>query len=184
MADKLSYLGDDHLVAIAHVAIRSAQMDQTIELALAEILISNLNTAEMVLKTWPQNRQIKLLQSLLRDGFPRHITEVDDFINKIEATRTERNKIIHFIWGKVDPEGAAFLTSFRPFRKDQIDSKTAPEVQAVADTMHDRVNDLYKVIYIFREQRIQSRQKHALPHSRKSYPWPLTKIPQNTPRGP
>lgn len=173
MKSRLLHLSNEFIHAIAYVSVRSAELDHTIEITIVELLHPNRKSAEKILKNWNQSRQVELVGTLLEDRFPWYATEVQNFIAKIEAARSERNIIMHYLWGAADVDGAAKLASRRPFRAPKEITKTADEVGAVADAMLDITNKLYELLYYLREQRIASPDERAPLPPRGNYPWPL-----------
>ena len=183
MKSELPLLGDAHARAIAHVSIRSAQLDHIIEIALDELLLPKEKTAEKIVKNWGHSQQIGLINSLLLDIFPWYQKQIDDFILKINEARKDRNKIIHHLWGDVDDGGAATLASYRPYRDPKKDSKTAENVMDVADELFSASLKLHHVIFWCREQRIASHDKRAPLLPQGDYPFPLDHDLPDKPEG-
>jgi hypothetical protein len=135
MPSKLPFLPDDHHYAIAHVATRAAQLDHTIELSVDVQMRSHKKAAEYIIKGTDTNRLVGLLDALLRDNFPDRLPEIDALITEIKTIRNERNEILHWIWGKGEAETAAKLHSLRIHRKQDVKTKTAEELYALANRL-------------------------------------------------
>ena len=130
--EKLPFLPVAHHYAIAAVAARSAQLDHTVELVGAALLGMRRNTAEFLLRNLGADRVIGLVQALLLDEFPAETEAVKTLIAGVNKARSDRNKILHWLWGKSEASDTAILATYRPFRESQEGEMTAAEIQAVA----------------------------------------------------
>jgi hypothetical protein len=135
MPTKLSFLTDDHHFAIANVAVRSGQMETHLEYFVGALLRWHQNTAEFLLKNLGNDRIVELLRALLRDEPLIDKDEAERIVSEIKRLRKERNEVLHWIWGKSLDEDVAVHLSYRPFRDQQLKTKTASEVQKIADDM-------------------------------------------------
>jgi len=135
MATKLAFLSDDHQFAIANVAVRSGQMETHIEHAIRACLWTHQKTAEFALKNLGADRIVGVLEAALLDLFPGDASTIENMIAEIKRIRGERNEIIHWIWGKGADEEVAVHVSYRPFREQQSKTKTAYQIQHIADQM-------------------------------------------------
>ncbi|MCH8999509.1 MAG: hypothetical protein IID48_14780 [Proteobacteria bacterium] len=135
MVEKLPYLPDEHHYAIAAVAARAAQLDHHIEHAISCCLIDHPKTAEFALKNLSADRVVGLLKAVLLDMPPRNPEKIEDLISKIMKLRSERNELLHWLWGKSDEADKAAYSSIRPFREKQTKEKTAAEIQEIAEGM-------------------------------------------------
>jgi hypothetical protein len=143
MVDKLPFLPDEHHYAIAAVATRSAQLDHSIEVTLYLALLKSPRTAEFLLKNLSQDRIVDLLSAVLTDAVPKSATAIDALIAEIKNVRKERNEILHWLWGKSEGDlQTAVHTTFRPFREERTTSKTAADIQSVADRALEAVKQL------------------------------------------
>jgi hypothetical protein len=132
---KLPFLPDEHHYAIAHMATRAAQLDHAIEFCVDAQMGSHREAAEYLIKSLDTPRLIDLLRVLLQDNFPTRVSEIEALIQEVKAARAERNEVLHWIWGK-DPDPAkAKLGSLRIHREQQIKTKTAQELYALADRL-------------------------------------------------
>ena len=133
---KLPFLPDAHHYAIAAVAARSAQLDHSIEIAAYSLLGIRRNTAKFLLKNLAGDRIIQLFQALLLDEFPNETDSINSLIARINKVRSDRNEIIHWLWGNLEGnQDAARLVTVRPFRETKETSKTASEIHAIADEL-------------------------------------------------
>jgi hypothetical protein len=137
MIPKLPFLPEAHHFAIAAVAIRSAQLDHQIPIIVAGLLGPARNhTAQFLLKgNLSPDRLVLLLQALLRDEFPDEAEAIDGAIAEIRRVRNERNRILHWVWGKSDAPDVAVLAKLPVFGEHLFEDKTAAEIQAVADDL-------------------------------------------------
>jgi broad specificity phosphatase PhoE len=135
MPKKLPFLPDEHHYGIAHVATRAAQLDYAIESCVSAQMRSHRETAEHLIKRLDANRLVDLLDALLRDNFPTRLSEIEKLITDIKAARAERNEVLHWIWGKDDDPAIAKMASLRLYREEQIKTKTAEELYALADRL-------------------------------------------------
>jgi hypothetical protein len=142
MRSKLPHVSDEHLKAIAHVSIRSAQLDQLIEICAASLLLPSLALAELILKDARTDKLIQIIQSSLYDRHPSFKAEADKLIREITQARRDRNDVIHFVWGKADKNGTIKTGSVRAFKPDKERSFTAAQVGEVADKLLCAINDL------------------------------------------
>jgi hypothetical protein len=142
MPSKLPFLPDEHHYAIAHVATRAAQLDHTIELSVCVQMRSHQKAAEYIIKGTDTNRLVGLLNALLRDNFPDRLSEIEALITEIKTTRGERNEILHWIWGKGEDDTTAKLHSLRIHRKQDVKTKTAEELYALANRLLQAVLSL------------------------------------------
>jgi hypothetical protein len=139
---KLPFLPDEHHYAIAHVATRAAQLDHQIEFCVNAQMGSHREAAKYLIKSLDTPRLIELLRVLLQDNFPTRISEIEALIQEIKAARAERNEVLHWVWGKDADPAIAKLASLRLYREEQIKTKTAEELYALADRLLAAVSAL------------------------------------------
>lgn len=135
MTNKLSFLPDDHHFAIAHVAVRSSQLDHHIEATIDLLLLNLQHTAKVVLKNLGQDRLVDLLGALLKDKFANDHNEIDNLIAAIRKARSSRNDYLHQVWGPLEAEGFAMRASFRPHREEVFTPTTAEDIQSAAHSL-------------------------------------------------
>ena len=135
MSERLPFLSDQFHFAIASVAARSSQLDHHIEIAIAHMLQKLPKTAAYLLKNLGQDRVVGLYHSLMLDHFPKNSDEIGTLVRLIKDLRSDRNEILHWIWGKTENEHIAKHVSFRPFRKQEEKLKTADNIAAIANAM-------------------------------------------------
>lgn len=135
MIDKLPFLSDEHHYAIAAVATRAAQLDAHIEMSIWSILtFAKLSgTSKYVLKNMNGDRYVGLLRELLLDELPNLSEQINSGFDQISALRTERNEILHWLYGKADDPAIAKSSSVRPHRPIKEKFRTALEMQKVAE---------------------------------------------------
>jgi hypothetical protein len=133
MSTKLPFLSDDHHFAIANVAVRVGQMEWHIENLIHNALFKQPKTAEVALKNLGADRLVTFVSAVLHDSFPEFTAEIDSLESEINRIKTERNEILHWIWGKSEKPETAIHISARPFRAHLQKKKTALDIQKVAD---------------------------------------------------
>jgi hypothetical protein len=137
MPEKLAFLSDDHHYAIAAVATRAAQLDAHIEMAIARVLEGKgfRNSAEHILKNMNGDRYVGLLRNMFIDCLPDRQQQIEDAFAQIAALRTERNEILHWLYGKSDDAALAISAHVRPYRERKERSKTAKQIQETANSL-------------------------------------------------
>lgn len=141
MVDKLPFLADEHHYAITAVATRSGQLDAHIEMSIAVILqhAGFEKAAQNVLKNMNGDRYVNLLRDLLLDRLPNLAGEIDTAFSEIGRLRTERNEILHWLYGKAEDPAHARSSFFRPFRGYKEKIRTAQQIQDIADQLLKQV---------------------------------------------
>lgn len=135
MVNKLPFLPDEHHYAIAAVATRAAQLDSHIELSIMKICTHAglVESCKFILNNMNGDRYVGLLRALLRERLPKQRAEIDAGFTEITQLRTERNEILHWLYGKAEGPNKSLATYIRPFRERKEKSQTAGEIQAVAN---------------------------------------------------
>ncbi len=110
-------------------------MEHHIEHAVNSAFRGEPETAEFLLKNLPTDRIVGLLKARLTDQYPNAKEEVSKLTAEIARLRTERNNILHWIWGKAEDPTMAVHASIRPFREDRMRYLTATDIQKIADDM-------------------------------------------------
>jgi len=92
----------------------------------------------------------------LLDAAPEYEQEIEKLDAEIKRLRSERNDIMHWIWGESEGSDAAFHISARPFRKHQMSTKTADQIKKIA---HETVEAIEALLwwqnYIHGSRRVQ-----------------------------
>jgi hypothetical protein len=135
MVDKLPFLSDDHHYAIAAVAARAAQLDAMIEASISILLNSVPKTSKFILKNMNGDKYVGLLEQMILDLSSERGAITAKAFERIKAVRGERNEVLHWLWGKSDDPTIGKYVSQRPHRERQERTKTAKEIQAIADEM-------------------------------------------------
>lgn len=137
MIDKLPFLPDDHHYAIAAVAARATQLEGSIETAVGFCFLAVPHAAEFILKNLNGDRYVLLLEKLMHDLNPQKRALITRVFSRVRHVRTERNEILHWLWGKAEnPTDARFITN-RPFREKKEKTRTAAEILGLANEMLD-----------------------------------------------
>ena len=160
-----------HLKAIAHVSIRSAQLDHMLEFALNALWISSPKQSALILKQIVTAKQVDFLQAALQDYFLNDISDIDSFIAAIKTARSDRNDVIHQVWGQPQEDGTARHASYRPHRKPVESHKTADQVLEIADRLLRCAAICVAIIKVLdSDQRSQLTQKFETQRRRSRFP--------------
>lgn len=135
MVEKLPFLPDEHHYAIAAVATRSSQMEHHIEHTIYIAFLLQNNTAEFLLKNLGADRIVGLLRAKMLDMMPNEEEKITKLFSEIKRVRNERNEIMHWIWGKTEDPQTAQHATIRPYRKQIEKTKSAEDIQKIADDM-------------------------------------------------
>lgn len=156
MTTKLPFLSDEHHYALANVAARASQLDHHIEYAISLTLSEQPKIAEYLLKNLSPDRIVGLLRAVLLDTLPDHETQIESLVAEIRRVRSERNDLLHWIWGKAESEDTAIQAAARPFRERRIVKRKASEIQKIADDMLQLATTLAAWQTIITENQIQT----------------------------
>ena len=129
---------------MANVAARAAQLEYHIEKTIAKALEKQPRTAEFLLKNLGGDRVATLLKPLLLDWIPDEEEAINNLTAEITDLRSDRNQLLHWTWHRGKTEEDAIAATARPFREFRYASKTAAEIQEVADLMQNASQALMK----------------------------------------
>lgn len=132
MPDKLEYLSDEHHYAIAAVATRSSQMEHMLETTITVAMMGQRNLAEFLLKNLGQDRIVGALYAALADRLTPQEYDIASLISRIKKARTDRNDILHSIYGIADDPTLTKIATLRPFREEKMAERSAADFYAVA----------------------------------------------------
>ena len=130
---KLPFMSENHHFAIASVAVRAAQLDNYIELLISVVLWTREHTCRFLLKNLNGDKYVDLTKHLLLDSVPNHQADIEEIFSKIKELRNERNELLHWLWGKSEDITVAKYAQIRPFRERKIKTKTAVQIQIIAE---------------------------------------------------
>lgn len=133
--DLLPFLPDEHHIAIAHVATRSALLDHVIEWTIAGILRNDPDKSRHILINKHPNKLPAIMGNLLVADLPDEKPAIDWLIGKITNTRERRNRVIHWVIGKTNQAGKARMVSLRPHREEMSDALDANQIKLIADDL-------------------------------------------------
>jgi hypothetical protein len=142
MPNKLPFLPDEFHYAIAHVATRAAQLDHTLEISVDVQFKPLEEMGEYLIKSMDTNRLVQVLQRLLRNNFKNRLDEIETLISQITTARTERNELLHWLWGQSDDPELPKYGQLRPYRPKTEKQKTAEEIFSIADSMLSATKEL------------------------------------------
>jgi hypothetical protein len=132
MPDKLSFLPDEHHYAITSVVARAAQLDHSIMYAVMAQLVRQQELGKWLLLNVDINRLVNALHAALRDNFPTETEQMDSLVQRVKAARSERNDIMHWLWGASDDD-TLFMQTMRPYKNEPPPKrKTAKDIYALA----------------------------------------------------
>ena len=104
------HLLDEHLVAIGHVAIRAAMLDNLIELTAQQIIKRYSETVSSELAKWPSSKKVALIKEALIADMPAYKNAISEFFSEVWSSRTERNEVLHRTWRTTEtPEVKALV---------------------------------------------------------------------------
>lgn len=123
---------DDHLIAIGKIAIESACIEQTLQLAIWQILGLPEEKASYLTGHLHLDGRLKLFQEVAPSFFPKSAhCSLKKKITAIRNANTERNRIIHGLWepGKDSPthihkykkEKGIYALRYRNFTAQKIE---------------------------------------------------------------
>ena len=92
------HLLDDHLIAIGHIAVRAAILDEMIVLTAGQVIRNYPKTLREEAEQFSTPKKIKLIKDALIEDIPESEHAILEFITEVESARYERNDIIHRIW--------------------------------------------------------------------------------------
>jgi hypothetical protein len=133
MPYKLPFISDEHHYAITNVALRVGQLDWQLEHLISTALPTHRKMAEFLLTNLGADRLIGAARAVLLDVYPDDEAEISGLFDEIKAVRSERNELLHWVWGSTEEPTIAIHTSVRPFRQQQEKMKTAQQIQDIAD---------------------------------------------------
>lgn len=132
------HLSKEHLVAIGHVAVRSAVLDAQIETAFETMARAYPSTVKRRIDSLSHGQKLQVIKETLSHDLERHKHAITDFITEVAAARDERHAIIHSIWGKTDMQEAKTLLDYRVWRPTRPAKRvTATSMMALATRMID-----------------------------------------------
>jgi hypothetical protein len=145
MSYGFGYLDNEQHITIAEVAIKSAELDNVIELVVYELLYEQQKTSEFILKNMAPDRLVGLIESILLDRYPNEEVETIELIAKIRRARLERNEIMHSLTDErtEDPLKIGFVRK-RPYREETRVEKSAAEIHALGIRLRECSDSLYE----------------------------------------
>ena len=129
------HLQPEHLVAIAHVAIRAAMLDKLIDGTATQIARRYPPLVRSALEEFTTPQNLKLIKENLTQGIPTSKNAIAEFISAIELARYERNDIIHATWRPTEtPETLAIIELLDDGTEKIKRQVTAPSMLRLANT--------------------------------------------------
>jgi hypothetical protein len=136
-------LDDDHLIAVGHVAIRSAMLDKLIDLTFAQIIGRHPKTIKTELEKSTSPKRINIIKDDLIGNMPENANAIADFISEIFSAREERNDILHRMWRQTETPDVKALVEVTRDAPELLKRKvTAKSMRDTADHLLDLAIEL------------------------------------------
>lgn len=157
-------LEDEHLIAIGHVAVRSAMLDNLIDLTFAQIIQGQTSTVRAELEKLSSPNRIRAIKEELIKELPQYSKGISDFISEIFSARDERNDILHQTWRSTEsPEMKALvkLAHDKPeVEKRRVTAGTMAETATRLLDLALELGDWKMQVYIAHANRGRASQSH------------------------
>src|ERR1700730_12122173 len=111
-----SHLEDDHLVAIGHVALRSAVLDTMIDFTVEAMSKSYPKVMRGISLKLPVPQKLELISQELTKLLPEHGSAIGEFMSEIRKAREARADVIHRVWGSTDTDHEKVLIDPRHWK--------------------------------------------------------------------
>jgi hypothetical protein len=137
------HLFDEQLIAIGHVAVRSAMLDNIIDFTVEAISKSYPKVMRDESLRFSVQKKLSLITQELVKLIPHHESAITEFISEVHAARKERNDMIHRMWGTTETDYKKILIDMRHWIKQRPPRRvTADKMMALATKMIDLVWEL------------------------------------------
>lgn len=136
---------DEHLIAIGKIAIESASVEQTLQLAIWQILGVPEEKGSYVTGHLRLDSRLILFQDIAPSYFPKSAhCKLKKKINAIRKANTERNRIIHGLWehGKDSPAKIHKYKKAKGEYELRYKIFTAEQLEKIATQIFDAHNGL------------------------------------------
>jgi len=140
MPGRLPFLSSAIRDAMCEMVLRAAELDHTLEWAIATVLGDRDRTSKFLLGNLSGDRQARLLCHLLADQYPDEEEEINKLLARLIASKQARNEIIHWIADETPNVDAISLLEQRPHREEKITLKTADDIKKLAEDL-DWISD-------------------------------------------
>jgi len=144
------HLQEYQLVAVGHVAIRSAMLDNLIDLTFQQIIRRYPDTVRAELDRLSTPKRIKAIEDDLTTVMPANKHAIHEFVSEIFSARNERNDILHRMWRSTDtPEVKVLVEVSHDAPELEKRRVTAQSMRATADRLLDLAIELgdWKMTY-------------------------------------
>jgi hypothetical protein len=137
------HLHDDHLIAIGHVAVRSAMLDKLIDLTFQQIIRRYPEIVRGELEKLPSPKRINVIKEALIQEMPNDAAAISSYISEVFSARDERNDILHRMWRSTDtPEVKALVEISHDAPEFEKRRVTAQSMRATANRLLDLAIEL------------------------------------------
>ncbi|WP_022697951.1 hypothetical protein [Euryhalocaulis caribicus] len=138
----LPFLPDDHHYAITAVTTRASQLDQTVVAGIATFLFDRFSAAKIIAGRMRTLDQLALLQCLMEESPECSGADIAGLFARIRMARTDRNKIVHWLWGKSEHPDEAVSSSVTVFKDGERRTWTAQQIYEVAESCMQSTHEL------------------------------------------
>jgi hypothetical protein len=152
------HLSDDHLVAIAHVAVRGNQLDTQIQSTLVSMSYGLPERVNAYITGMTVPNQIGMLEQVLKAIFPTEKAKIEKLIGDIRGARKDRNDVIHAGWAKTDNEKLVHLVDLSKPEEIKRRNVTSRHIHKIADHLFDLFKRIHE--YWFRWLHLPFNQKY------------------------
>jgi hypothetical protein len=136
------HLQDEHLIAIAHVAIRAAMLDKLIDATAAQITRQYPPIIRGALEEFTVPQNLKLIKEDLAERMPEYRHAIAEFISAVDSARYERNDIIHGIWRPTDTPDTHAIVEILDGAEKEKRRVTAQSMMGLATRLLDLTLEL------------------------------------------
>ena len=142
MPTKLPFLPDEHQFAIALVAVTAAELDMTIEKLVYLMFGQPDSITEFILKNLHANRIMDFLLTLFLARLPNYEGYLNELFARIKTSRQDRNDLLHWLYDTSHKGDTIKIEDKRPFRHKPPREMTAGDIQVIADSLENCVDEL------------------------------------------
>jgi hypothetical protein len=129
---------DEHLIAVGHVAVRAGMLDKMIEMTAEQVFLQYPKTIRKEGLRFSTPKKLQVVQDALVQELAESEHAISEFIQEVDAARSERNDIIHKIWRGTEAVDTKELVEMRRGEPEKsIRRVTAKSMMALATKMID-----------------------------------------------
>jgi hypothetical protein len=137
------HLLPEHLIAVGHVAVRSAILDLMIEVTAEFISLTFPPVVRQRISSISTPQKLTLIMETLSKGLPHNKHAIKEFVDEVTKARDERAAIMHRIWQSTDSDEIKELVDPRHWVKPTGARRvTAKSMMDLATAMVDLTLEL------------------------------------------